>query len=197
MDLIQQINTEELKSNRKTLYIILNTIDYIEKMFINSTLTLEEYIKECTTEMERFIRIFPFCQFQSISDAYSQLHLEKGFGYQRVVNGKPTLIEHKIIKSGKLIIEITSNILTLINFEYMKIYDIQEYIRLLNLINIQLSVFESTNQQFEKYKEELKEWELKLLSFAHSHSNSEFVEQSSELINLLNITLNLFKEINN
>ena len=193
----QTINLNELQSNRKTLYIILNAIDYIERMFINSTLSHEDYIKLCTTEMERFLRLFPFCQFESIAECYTQLRLEKSFGYQRVMNGKPVLVEHKIIKSGKLIIEITSNILTLINFDYMKIYDIQEYIRLINLINIQLSVFETRNEEFENYKIQLKEWENKLLKFDNSQSNSDLSNCSNELVNLLNCTFNLFKEINN
>lgn len=193
----QIIDQEELQSNRKTLYIILNTIEYIEKMFINSTISYDEYVKSCNVEMERFIRLFPFCKYQSISEAYTNLHLEKSFGFQRVINGKPTNVEYKIIKNGRLIIEITSNILTLINFDFMKIYDIQEYIRLINLINIQLSVFETSNQLFEEQKMQLKEWETKLKSFAFSHDNSEFIKQTPGLISLLNVTLNIFKEINN
>ncbi|EKE39958.1 hypothetical protein ENUP19_0156G0028 [Entamoeba nuttalli] len=182
--------------NKEILYNTLISIDFIERMFVNSTIDYEKYVQLCSQEFERFIRIYPLCHFNSINEMYNLFELERGLGYQRVTTGKPTIIQHKIISNGRLIIEVTINILSIINLDFMKIYDLQEYLRLLNAINVQLSPFETKNVQFEQNKKELREFESRLKGYTVNDID-KLATASTQIVHLLNSTLNVFKEINN
>ncbi|EMD44037.1 hypothetical protein EHI8A_061100 [Entamoeba histolytica HM-1:IMSS-B] len=182
--------------NKEILYNTLISIDFIERMFVNSTIDYEKYVQLCSQEFERFIRIYPLCHFNSINEMYNSFELEHGLGYQRVITGKPTIIQHKIISNGRLIIEVTINILSIINLDFMKIYDLQEYLRLLNVINVQLSPFETKNVQFEQNKKELREFESRLKGYT-VNDKDKLATASTQIVYLLNSTLNVFKEINN
>ncbi|KAL7720179.1 Ser/thr protein phosphatase family protein [Entamoeba marina] len=193
-DLLKHRVKKVIKIDNKTkLYTIVKCIEFIESLYVNSTINKEKYIELCGEEMDKFDSIFAVCGYKHINDFFKEFNLDCQLAKKRCLKGKPMVVDYKIVVNGRLIIDVTENILQLINMLYMELDDFQSMREYINKLNSQLYAFETKDKAFEKVKDDMKDWE-KFLGNKDDEILSK--EESNDLSIKLNQLMTLFKQIN-
>ena len=146
----------QLTEKKAVLYKTIKSLDFIEKLYADSSINKETYLNLCGEEYDRYKIALHESGYATIDEFFNEYDLDKkSQGYRRCVDGCPVRVEQKVIKSGKTLIEMVENIMKVNELKNRNVRESKQYFEYVSELNFKIKAFECKSKDFDEKRRKL------------------------------------------